>query len=470
MRIKRIFRKLANKLYQNKNNLIIVVLLLTVFYFVTPSLSFKKENEYEYYSNLFRTALKYLNDYYVDSDNVSLKDLYYGAIKGMMEATKDSYTTLLEPKILKSLMESISGEFEGIGAYIGIKDNRIVVISPIEGTPAYKAGIRPGDIIMKINDKDTEGMKVEDAVSLLRGQEGTSVTVKIYRKGFKEFLTFTITRQKIDIPSVKGKIIENKIGYIKINSFAENTPDELAKILEKFKSEEIKKLIIDLRNNPGGSLISVVNIADFFLHSGLVVYTQGKQKDDRKEFYSEDGTLVSDDTKIVVLVNSGSASASEILTGALKDRKRAKIVGEKTFGKGSVQNVLRLFNEVDKEELGLKITTAKYYTPAGYEINGKGIEPDIKVELPKMTPKEELDAIRLIEEKYIERFVENNKDNIPDSEFNKLKNELIKKGINVRDIYLKKLIRDEQNLYKQEFIDLEYDTQLKKGIEILNQG
>ncbi|HOJ49491.1 MAG TPA: S41 family peptidase [Spirochaetota bacterium] len=469
MRIKNLIKKIINTIHDNRKNIIITTGIIIVFYIVTPTLSFKKENDYEYYSNLLRTALKYLNDYYVDSDNVSLKDLYYGAIKGMMEATKDPYTTLLEPKILKSLMESISGEFEGIGAYIGIKDNRIVVISPIEGTPAYRAGIRPGDIIMKINEKDTEGMKVEDAVSLLRGPEGSKVTIKVYRKGYKEFLTFTITRQKIDIPSVKGKIIENDIGYIKINSFAENTPDELSRILENFESKSIRKIIIDLRNNPGGSLMSVVNIADFFLPAGLVVYTQGRQKEDKKEFYSEDGTLISEKSKIALLVNGGSASASEILTGALKDRKRAIVIGEKTFGKGSVQNVLRIFNDLDKEELGLKITTAKYYTPAGYEINNKGIEPDIKVELPKMSPKEEIDAIKIIEDKHIEKFVEKNKDTIPDSEFNKLKNELSKNGINIRDIFLKKLIRDEQNLYKQDFIDLEFDTQLKKAIEVLNR-
>jgi len=443
-----------------------LVTIIGIFYIVPQARPFKNENEFSYYDNLFKTSLQYLKDYYVDSDKTDIKDLYYGAIQGMYKASGDAYTTLLEPKMLQGLMESIQGEFEGIGAYVGVKDSRIVIISPIEGTPAYKAGVRPGDLIMKINDKDTENMKLEEAVSLLRGPADSKVKVSFYRKGVLQPIDIELKRKKIEIPSIRETMLANKIGYIKIINFGEKTTEELEKALDNLSGQGMKKLIIDLRYNPGGALNAVVDMADLFLDKGLVVYTVGKDSSETKKFFSSDNTSINTKVPMAVLINGGSASASEILAGALKDRKRAVVVGEKSYGKGTVQNVFKI---LDKDEmLGLKITIAKYYTPGGYVIDKNGIEPDIKVDMPKMEPEEELASIKILEGKYIEKFVDKNKKKIPDADFKALKKELASKNLIVKDLFLKKLIRSEQSyLEGPQIIDLEYDTQLQKAIEVL---
>jgi len=442
--------------------------LLSFFHFAPSASSFKSQGDIDYYDKLFKTTLQYLNEYYVDSENTDLQKLYYGAIQGMFKATEDPYTALLEPEVLQSLMESIQGEFEGIGAYVGIKDNRIAIIAPIEGTPAYKAGVKAGDLIMKIEDKDTENMKLEEAVALLRGPANSKVTVDIYRKGMPDYLKITIERKKIEVPSVKSTVLNDGTGYLKITNFADTTPDEVKKALNAFNKKKIARLVVDLRYDPGGSLDAVVEIADFFLEKGLVVYTVGKKPNDNKKFYSTNKTYISPKLPMAVLINKGSASASEILAGALKDRKRAVILGEKSYGKGTVQNVFKLLDK--NQMLGLKITIAKFYTPGGYVIEKNGIEPDIKVDMPKMTPEEEFAALKLIKDKEIQKFVEKNPKNISSLELEKFKKDLKSKGIIIGDLFLKKMIRDEQAYGNNpEVVDLEYDAQLKKAIEVLKK-
>jgi carboxyl-terminal processing protease len=443
-----------------------LVLVVGIFYIAPIASSFKDEGKLGYYNKLLNTAFQYLNQYYVDADQTKIKDLYYGAVQGMYKATKDPYTTLLEPDVLKGLLESIQQEFEGIGAYVGVKDNRILIISPIEGTPAYKAGLRPGDIIMKIEDKDTEGMELEKAVSLLRGPADSEVRIEVYRKGLPQRLNMTIERQKIEIPSVKYSMMDNGIGYIKINSFGEHTPEEMEDALEALKEKGLKKLVIDLRFNPGGALNAVVEVANQFLEKGLIVYTVGRRNEETEKFYADDDLEVGKNVPMVILVNKGSASASEIFAGAMKDRKRGTIVGETSFGKGTVQNVFKILDGDDM--LGLKITIAKYYTPGGYVIAENGIKPDVEISMPEMTPEEEFFSIRLMKDKWVDRFVEKYPKDIPDKALQNFKSRLEDKGIKIRDIFLKKIIRETQKMLNgPEIMDLEYDLQLQKAIEVL---
>lgn len=445
-----------------------IIMIVSFFYLSHNASSFKEEADVTYYDNLFKTAMSFLNEQFVDSEKVSTKELYYGAIQGMYTATKDPYTNMLEPKVLESLMETIQGEFEGIGAFVGMKNNRVVIISPIDGSPAQKAGVRPGDLIMKIEQKDTENMKLEEAVSLLRGTADTKVQIEVFRKGLPKMLKIVIERKKIEVPSVRYSMLnEDKIGYIKISNFGDRTDTDLEKAVEDLKSKGMKKILIDLRYNPGGSLKAVVDMADLFLKKGLIVYTVGKKMEGNQRFFSDDKTLVDQSMPMAILINKGSASASEIFAGAMKDRGRGIVVGEKSYGKGTVQNV---FKVIDKDQMiGLKITIAKYYTPGGYVIEGNGIEPNVKVAMPEMTPEEELHGVRLIEEKLIEKFVEKNPDAIPAKEFDAFKKTLDSKGIKIRDLFLRKMIHEEQNILTgPKIVDLEYDTQAKKAIEILN--
>lgn len=446
--------------------------LIGIFYFVPKASSFRYSNsditELNHYNKLLMAAYNSLRQFYVNGEKMDTKKLFYGAIHGMFKATGDAYTTLLEPKVYKNLKESIQGEFEGIGAYVGMKNNRVVIVSPIYGTPAYKAGLKPGDVIMKIEKKSTEGMKLHEAVSLLRGKRNTKVKIEVFRQGVPKFLKVSIVRKNIQIPSVKATLLKNRVGYIKITTFADNTPRDLEKSINKMRRKGMKKLVIDLRFNPGGALSAVVEMADMFLEGGLIVYTKGRHTQNTRKFFAGDEVAVDPDMPLVVLVNQGSASASEIFAGAMKDRKRATIIGHKTFGKGTVQNVIDV---LDKDKvLGLKITTAKYYTPGGYVIAGKGIKPNIKVEMPKMTAEEEFHTIRLLKLKLIQKFAKRYRRSIPRSAFKSLQRTLKRKGLKIRDIFVKKLIRDEQSFYSgPKIVDLEYDSQLRKALEVLKR-
>ncbi|MCM8809933.1 MAG: S41 family peptidase, partial [Candidatus Omnitrophica bacterium] len=362
-----------------------VLLFILAFLFFTivfgGDVKVQQKNKWEdnIYKNLdlFIDALNIVKDNYVDT--VENKKLIYGALKGMLMSL-DPYSAFLEPELKKELQIETKGEFEGVGMEITLKDGIITVVSPIEDTPAWKAGIKEGDKIIEIDGKSTKGMTTMEAAQMLRGKKGTKVTISVLREGAENLIKFTLERDVIKIKSVKSKVYD-EIGYVRLTGFQENTPNDLRKVLNEFNEKKIKGLIIDLRNNPGGLLSVAIEISEFFLPPNkLIVYTQGRNKKDSVKFYSKNKPIWQ--KPVVLIVNGGSASASEILFGALKDNYPSFLsIGTKTFGKGSVQNVITL-----SDGSAIKLTIAKYYTPKGICIEGQGIEPDIEVKLEGEKP------------------------------------------------------------------------------------
>ncbi len=337
------------------------------------------------------TIFEYIDKVYVDE--VDKKQLIDDAIKGMISGL-DPHSDYLQPVEQKKLMENSSGQFGGLGIVISKKDDVIEVVSPIDDTPAYRKGLKAGDLIIKIDDTVTTGMSLEDAVNLMRGTPGTAVDITISRKKEKPF-TVNIVRDVITITSAKAYLLDEGLGYIRISNFQEPTTNLVKKAITKLNTdseEKVHSLIIDLRNNPGGLLTSAIEISDLFLdNEELIVYTKGKLSNQFSEFFATPGDDT-DGANIVVLINEGSASASEILAGALQDHKRALIVGKKSFGKGSVQNIIEL-----DDGYGLKVTTARYYTPNGRSIQAKGIVPDVALQDVEFSIKEEDDSLSVTE-------------------------------------------------------------------------
>lgn len=353
--------------------------------------------EVEGYENLkiFTEVLSLVKKNYVEE--VKTKDLVYGAIKGMLNSL-DPHSGFMTPEAFKEMQVDTKGEFGGIGIQIGIKDGLLTVIAPIEDTPAYRAGISTGDRIIKINDESTKDMGLHEAVSKMRGPKGTTVRITILREGWKEPKEFTITRDIIKVKSVKYKVIDDKIGYIKLTQFQEQTAGDLSSALSKLSEEKIDSLILDLRNNPGGLLSSAVDVASQFLPPRrLVVYTKDRSGE-KVEYQSSGNRPYYDKIPMVVLVNQGSASASEIVAGALKDWNRAVLIGVQTFGKGSVQSVIPL-----SDGSGIRLTTARYYTPRGISIQNTGITPDIIVKIEAKDGKEHV----VIREKDLQKHLKN---------------------------------------------------------------
>lgn len=329
----------------------------------------------EIYEDLktFSDILSIIQNNYVEETD--LRKNIYDSIKGMV-SNLDPHSAFMPPDVYKELQVETKGAFGGLGIEITMKDSILTVVAPIEDTPAYREGIRTGDRIIKIENELTKNMSLMDAVKRMRGKPGTSITITIMRDGLKEPKDFTITRDIIKIQSVKSKVVEDEFGYVRIAQFQENTLNEFSRALRNLESKKpsIRGLILDLRGNPGGLLDQAVKVSDEFLDSGLIVYTEGRIESQKMQFFA---TKNQDQHNypIVVLVNGGSASASEILAGALQDHGKAIIVGTQTFGKGTVQTIYPL-----SDGSGLRITTAKYYTPNHRSIQEKGITPDIIVE------------------------------------------------------------------------------------------
>ncbi|MFN3406232.1 MAG: S41 family peptidase [Caldimicrobium sp.] len=352
----------------------ILFIFLSIFSILLISQAFSKDNKDETFKalKLFSQVFRLIEDNYVTE--VNPKDLIIGAIDGMLSSL-DPHSSLMKPEEFKELEIETKGSFTGIGIEITIKDDILTVVAPIEDTPAWKAGLKPGDKILKIDDKSTKGMKVNEAVKLLRGPKGTSVKLTILRNE-KDIIEVTLVRDVIPIKSVKAKLIEPGYGYVRISQFQEKTHQELVQALKDLeKNGSLKGLILDLRNNPGGLLSSAVEVSDEFLENGTIVSIKGRTKSNQMEFKAEPNPK---DRKhkypIVILINHGTASAAEIVTGALKDNKRALVLGEKSFGKGSVQTVIPI-----EDNYAVRLTTALYYTPLGYSINKTGIKPDIEI-------------------------------------------------------------------------------------------
>jgi len=329
-----------------------------------------------------KEVLRMIQQQYVDGEKVEEQELVYGAIEGMFKRLEDPYTRFMKPEAFESMQQETSGEFGGLGILIGIKENILTVIAPIEGTPAYKVGVRPGDKIIKVNGKSTRGMSINDAVKLLRGPRGSKVNLSIRRDNEKSLSDFTVARDIIKTPSVRGKMIDDSIGYAYISQFIQSTGDDLDKVLSKFEGErKLKGFILDLRNNPGGLLNAAVDVAKVFLGKARIVSIKGRRGEEVT--YSALGNNQHRQVPMVVLVNEGSASASEIVAGAIKDNKRGILVGRTSFGKGSVQTVLPL-----SDGSAVALTTAYYYTPSGTCIHKVGIRPDVDVAIPAMTDEE----------------------------------------------------------------------------------
>jgi carboxyl-terminal processing protease len=323
---------------------------------------------------LFTKVLEQVRDHYVDPDKTSYKDLIYGAMRGMLTAL-DAHSQFLDPEMYTDMKDDTAGEFGGLGIVISVKDGVLTIVAPMEDTPGFRAGLLSGDKIIEIDGKSTDGLSLSEAVKQLRGQPGTKVTIKIMRPKNQEVKTMELTRARINVPSVKdAEVLEDGIGYVRIVQFNEPTAKALQEALDKLTKENLQALVIDLRNNPGGLLTSAIEVGEKFLKRGdLIVYTQGRNEKPQQTFRAK-GRYHYLDFPMVVLVNGGSASASEIVAGALQDHQRAILVGEKTFGKGSVQSVLPL-----DDGSAIRLTTAKYYTPSKRVIHERGIEPDIVV-------------------------------------------------------------------------------------------
>ena len=333
-----------------------------------------EEDEYSYLK-LFTDVLKIVKENYVEEPKI--KDLIYGALSGMVSSL-DPFSSFFPPDKYKEFMEETEGEFGGVGIEISMEKGRPIVVAPIEGTPAFKAGLRAGDIILAVDGEDTFGKSLLEIVKKIRGKPGTKVKLTIMRKGLDKPITVEITRAIIKIESVKYTKYGD-IGYVKLTQFQHYTSRDLRKALKDLFSQGIRGLVVDLRNNPGGLLSEAVKVSDLFLPEGkLIVYTKGRR--DEEKYYAKEPALIPPQLPVVVLINKGSASASEIVTGALQDHHRAIIVGEKSFGKASVQNIIPL-----EDGSAIKITVAYYYTPSGKLIHGKGIDPDIKVAMDEKT-------------------------------------------------------------------------------------
>ncbi len=321
----------------------------------------------------FTNILSIVKKNYVE--DVETKTLVTGAINGMLSSL-DPHSAYLTPDLYKELQMDTQGRFGGLGIEITIKSGVLTVVSPIEDTPAFKAGIKPGDMIFKIEDEFTKDMTLVEAVKRMRGPKGTKITISIKREGVSELINFTLVRDTIRIQSVRSRSLEEGYGYIRLAQFQERSDRDLQRVLEKMAADKagIRGMVLDLRNNPGGLLTQAVRVADMFLDSGLVVYTEGRLESQKQKYFArkENSWL---DFPMVVLVNGGSASASEIVAGALQDHKRAVVLGTKTFGKGSVQTILPL-----DDNSALRLTTARYFTPKGRSIQASGIVPDIIVE------------------------------------------------------------------------------------------
>jgi len=343
--------------------------------FLTQFLFLKQINsaEIDIYKkiDLFGEVLEKINKEYVDEINQS--ESMDSAINGLLQSL-DPYSAYMSPEIFQEMQTETSGEFGGLGIEVSMEAGVVKVISPIDDTPASKAGIKAGDYIVKINNIQVQGKSLSEAVDLMRGPVGSAIELTVRRRGVKKALTFNITREIIEVQSVKSDLLDNNIGYIRLTSFNDNSSQQIKKQIKKLKkNENLKAFILDLRNNPGGLLSQAIKISDFFLENGEIVSTKSRKKSENKRWFAKKGDIT-DGKTLLVLINYGSASASEIVAGALKDHKRAIILGESSYGKGSVQSIIPL-----KNKGAIRLTVAKYYLPSGDSISEVGVRPDIEV-------------------------------------------------------------------------------------------
>ena len=351
-----------------KKNLVIIFLF---FIFFIPK-SYSLENNIYKKIDLFGEVLEKINKEYVDE--IDQSESMDSAINGLLQSL-DPYSAYMSPEIYNEMQTETSGEFGGLGIEVSMESGVVKVISPIDDTPASRAGIKAGDYIVKINEVQVQGKSLSEAVDLMRGPVGSGIELTIRRRGEKKALKLNIIREIIQIQSVKSDILEKNIGYIRLTSFNDNSGKQIEKEIKKLeKNKDIKSYILDLRNNPGGLLSQAIKISDFFLENGEIVSTKSRKSSENRKWFAKKGDLTNGKT-LVVLINYGSASASEIVAGALKDHKRAILLGENSFGKGSVQSIIPL-----KNDGAIRLTVAKYYLPSGKSISEVGVSPDIEID------------------------------------------------------------------------------------------
>ena len=347
-------------------------LVTIIFSFFLINISFSANDESIYDKiDLFSEVLDKINNEYVEEINQN--KVMDAAINGVLQSL-DSYSGYMSPEIFKEMQTETSGKFGGLGIEVGMEAGVVKVISPMDNSPAERVGVKAGDYIVKINDTQVQGKTLSQAVELMRGPVGSKIEITVRRIGIKKAIIFNITRKIIEVKSVKSKIIDENVGYIRLTSFNENSSNQVKEKIKEFKKDKnIEKYILDLRNNPGGLLTQAIKIADFFLDNGEIVSTKSRKIRENKKWFAKKGDLVNGET-LVVLINYGSASASEIVAGALQDHKRAILIGENSYGKGSVQSIIPLENNG-----AIRLTISKYYLPSGKSISDIGITPDIEI-------------------------------------------------------------------------------------------
>ena len=425
----------------------------------------------ENYLRIFETAYYLILQNYVDE--VPPEKLFQGAMRGLFESLEDPYSQYLSEDELQSLTDTTSGQFGGVGLYISkdIYDEDkpngrrpyVRVVSPIEGTPAYRAGIHSGDYIYKINGESAKDLSTDEVSNLLRGEAGTDVTVTILR-GKDITFDVVLTRANIEIPTVRWDYIDRDTGYLRIIQFTPYTAIRVEEALKDFKRKRTDSIIIDVRSNPGGLLNSVVEISDYFFDSGTIVSTRSRIPGENEIYKASSGKIVPEKTDLYIIIDGGSASASEILTGVLKDRSRAVVVGETTYGKGSVQQMLMLGNSA------IKLTMARYYTPNGVNIDQTGIEPDVVVAEDELTDRDIEDYKTLIEENRVGNFV----DSYPDPDSSRIDwfiQSLRDEEIELEEQFLRIMIRNETNRRMDDppVFDMEFDRSLQKAMELIKE-
>ena len=352
----------------NMTKKVLIFFILPIFFFQK---SFSENSDIYKKIDLFGEVLEKINEEYVD--DVDKSKSMDAAINGLLQSL-DPYSAYMTPESFESMQTETSGEFGGLGIEVSMEAGVVKVISPIDNTPASKAGIKAGDYIVKIDDTQVQGKTLMEAVDLMRGLVGSSIKLTVRRVGVKKVLTFNVKREIIQVQSVKSELIDNNIGYIRLTSFNDNSSQQIEKKIEKLnKNKNLKGYILDLRNNPGGLLSQAIKISDFFLENGEIVSTKSRKISENRKWFANKGDII-DGKTLIILINYGSASAAEIVAGALKDHKRAVILGENSYGKGSVQSIIPL-----KNKGAIRLTIAKYYLPSGKSISEVGVTPDIEV-------------------------------------------------------------------------------------------
>jgi carboxyl-terminal processing protease len=449
-----------------------LVVFSAVSFFGPNLLAYQSSSETKEYLDRFEYLFQFLIENYVDE--IPVEELYEGALKGLFESLNDPYSYYLTADDMVDMNDTTTGRFGGVGLYISKPapgttltdplDRFVHVVSPIEDTPAYRAGVHAGDYITKIEDESVEDLNIDEVVDRLRGLPGTDVQVSILRGKDIEF-GITLTRAIIEIPTVKEAMLPGNIGYLRIIQFTPYTADRVKEAIKFFESNAYTSLIIDVRGNPGGLLDSVAEIGDFFLSSGPIVSTKSRIRNENEVFRSSRSVLVPEDLPIAVLIDKGSASAAEILAGALKDTGRGTLLGETSFGKGSVQKVMGFHDG------GLKLTIARYYTPSDINIDKIGIEPDREVLEKELTEDETESLGKILKENLITNFIDSHPDINENDQTTFIKG-LKGKGIVLDDRIIEKLIRNEydRNLDIPPVYDLDFDIILQEAVRMITAG